>query len=187
MKLNQDNQTLAEGKILILYTLNQLNKPITNLELLKLILNIKEINYFYLQQFLLDLVNLNYIATYEDDNHWLYEITNEGKNILELTQDLLPGITKQKVDTSVNAILDNIQDKVSVSAEYSVESKNSFNVKCKIIESRSNLIEVSVLAGSKEQAKLIAENWKKNSLIIYPKIIDLLTQEIPDENSTTQD
>lgn len=177
MKLNQDNQTLAEGKTLILYTLNKLNKPITNVELLRIISNIKEINYFYLQQFLLDLVNLNYIATYQDDEHWLYEITNEGKNILSLTQDLLPGITKQKVDTSINGILDEIQNKLSISAEYSLEGKNSFSVKCKITESRSNLIEVSILAGSKEQAKLIAENWKDNSLTIYPKIINLLTQE----------
>ena len=46
MKLTSDNETLAENKVLILYILNKLNKPINNDSLLKLVLSIQDMNYF---------------------------------------------------------------------------------------------------------------------------------------------
>ena len=56
MKLTSDNETLAQNKVLILYILNTVNKPVNNDELLKLVLSITDMNYFYFQQFLLDLI-----------------------------------------------------------------------------------------------------------------------------------
>ena len=52
MKITSDNETLAENKVLILYLLNQVHKPITNDNLYKLVLSAVEMNYFYYQQFL---------------------------------------------------------------------------------------------------------------------------------------
>ena len=40
MKLNEDSEILAENKVLILYILNKLNKPIDSDSLLKLVLSI---------------------------------------------------------------------------------------------------------------------------------------------------
>ena len=56
MKLTSDNETLAEGKVIILYILNKLPNPISNEGLYKLVLSINDMNYFYFQQFLLDLM-----------------------------------------------------------------------------------------------------------------------------------
>ena len=47
MMLSTDNKTLAESKLIILYILNKVNKPIKNEALLKLILSITDMNYFY--------------------------------------------------------------------------------------------------------------------------------------------
>ena len=57
MKLTSDNETLAEGKVIILYILNKLPNPISNEGLYKLVLSINDMNYFYFQQFLLDLMD----------------------------------------------------------------------------------------------------------------------------------
>ena len=62
MKLTQDSETLAENKVLILYILDKLNKPIHTDSLLSLVLEVQEMNYFYFQQFLLDLLENQYIA-----------------------------------------------------------------------------------------------------------------------------
>lgn len=177
MKLNADNQTLAQEKILILYLINKINKPVTVNELLKITDNIKEINYFYLQQFLLDLETLNYIVSYQKDDLFVYEITKEGVYNLELLQDLLPGIIKLKIDTLSKELIDKVDDEISVSSEYFPEGKNKFIVKCKLTEKHSTLLELSVFAGSINQAKIISENWKNNCINIYPKIIELLTNE----------
>ena len=85
MKLTSDNETLAENKVLILYVLNTINKPIGNSELLELILSITDMNYFYFQQFLLDLIEDNYVVASKQENDDLYELTEDGKKALEYT------------------------------------------------------------------------------------------------------
>lgn len=79
MKLTSDNKTMAEKRALILYVLDKISKPINNYSLLKLVLSIENINYFYFQQFLLDLVENKYIINYVKDDESIYEITRRRK------------------------------------------------------------------------------------------------------------
>ena len=79
LKLTSDNETLAENKVLILYLLNKVGKPISNDSLLNLVLAVKDMNYFYFQQFLLDLLENGYIMNYYKDDHSFYEITRVWK------------------------------------------------------------------------------------------------------------
>ena len=176
MKLTSDNETLAENKVLILYVLTTINKPIGNSELLELILSITDMNYFYFQQFLLDLLENKYITKYkeEDSAETLYEITSLGKNTLELTKELIPGIIKLKIDHTIKGEFEEIQEKLSITSEFIPKSENEFTVKCKIVENGKIVFEVSSFAASREQAKFIADNWKTNAVNIYPKIMDLL-------------
>ncbi len=39
------------------------------------------------------------------------------------------------------------------------------------------MFEITAYAGSREQAKQIADNWKENATEIYPKILNMLTDE----------
>jgi len=61
MKLAEDSSSLAEHKLLVLYILNKIGKPISQKALLELITSITELNYFYFQQFLLDLIENKYV------------------------------------------------------------------------------------------------------------------------------
>lgn len=174
MKLTTDKDTLAEYKALILYILYKVNKPITNDEFLKLILSITDINYFYFQQFLLDLLETRYILSYEKDEHTLYSITPEGIEALKLTADMIPGIVKLKVDNNFKNEFDLIENEVSISAEYIPKSEKSYMVTCKIVENSETVFELKTFAGSNEKAKAIVENWKTNAVNIYPAIMESL-------------
>lgn len=174
MKLNSDDQTLAESKILLLYIINKVGKPISHNELLELVISIVDMNYFYFEQFLLDLLEDNYIVKYIQDDLEIYEITPEGKNAISLTIDAVPGIIKLDVDSKFKKSLDNIKDKYSISAEYSPLSEKSFSIRCKIVENNSIIFDIQAHAGSGEQAKKIVENWNNNATDIYPKILELL-------------
>ena len=99
MKLNSDDQSLAESKVLILYILNKVGKSISHNELLELVVSILDMNYFYFEQFLLDLLEDNYLNKYQKENDDIYELTDAGKEALSLTLDILPGILKLKVDS----------------------------------------------------------------------------------------
>lgn len=176
MKLTEDSSSLAEHKLLVLYILNKIGKPINQKALLELISAITELNYFYFQQFLLDLIENNYVITYDKDDEVMYNITPEGKRAIELTADMIPGILKLQVDNNLKENLDSIEDKYSVSSDYTPIDENHFTVKCKIVENNNIMFETQIYTGSKEQAKTIVDNWNNNAEEIYPKILELLTK-----------
>ena len=177
MEENYNNNSLAENKVLILYTLNRINREITDIDLFKIISAINNINYFYFRDILTDLVESKLIGTYTKEEQNFYEITTEGKNSLELTIDMLPGITKLKADNVFKEQLVTIADEEAISAEFIPENENDYTVKCKIVENNKTIFELSTFAGSNEQAKKISDNWRKNAKQIYPQIINLLNNE----------
>lgn len=174
LKLNSDDQTLAESKILLLYILSKVGKAISHNELLELVTSIVDMNYFYFQQFLLDLLEDNYITKYQIEDADIYEITDEGKNAIDLTIDIVPGILKLEVDSKFKKNLDTVKDKFSVTSEYTPISEREFTVRCKIVENNTTLFDLHAHAGSREQAKKIVNNWNTNATEIYPKILELL-------------
>ncbi len=174
--LNSDfdkQTTLAEDKILILYILKKVGKPLSHKELLELILMVADINYFYFQQFLSDLTEDNYIIKHEGEIE-LYELTQEGTDALNLTIDLIPGIAKLKIDSQLKQSLDTIENKFSISAEYNPISEKDFIVTCKIIENHTVVFRLETQVGSKKQASLLVNNWNKKASCIYPEILNLL-------------
>ena len=176
MKLTSDSQTLAEKKALILYILDKVSNPINNDSLLKLVMSIDNMNYFYFQQFLLDLLENKYIINYEKDGESLYELTTEGKQALSLVKDIIPGITKFRVDNSFKETLGEIQNELSITSDFIPHSENDYSVKCKIVENNQILFELQIFAGSREQAKSISDRWNNNAEELYPKILEILTK-----------
>lgn len=185
MKFTSDNKTLAEKRALILYVLDKICKPINNYSLLKLMLSIENMNYFYFQQFLLDLLENKYIINYIKDDESIYEITSEGRQALELTKDLIPGIVKFNIDNTFKGTLNDIKDSLSISSEYIPHNEKDYSVKCKITEENKVIFEVQTFAGSREIAKTISDNWNSNANKIYPKILDILTKNYNQKNMKT--
>lgn len=175
MKITSDNETLAENKVLILYLLDQVHKPIKNDNLYKLILSAIDMNYFYYQQFLLDLISADFIISYSIEDQTVYELTPHGKTTLDLTLDILPGIIKLKADTNLKPLLDDIEND-NIIAEFTPKSEDHYTVNCKIMENNETIFEVKTFAGSRDEAKKIVDNWKTNADQIYPKLLETLTK-----------
>ena len=176
MKINSDNETLAENKVLIMYVLSCSKKDLTNDALYEIVNSAVDMNFFYFQQFLLDLANVNYISSYESDGQKFYKITDAGKNTLALTLDILPGITKLKVDTTFKKSLEKITNDESVVAEYIPKNENEYEVICKIIENNETIFSIKIYAYSREEAQKIVDNWKTNATSLYPEILGLLNK-----------
>lgn len=172
---SSDKTTLAENKVLILYVLSLVNKPISNDTLYSIVSAAENMNYFYFQQFLLDLIQNKYVIEYKQDEETLYKITDEGKRSIELTADMIPGILKLQVDNNLKENLEEIEDKYSITADYTPIDEKHFIVKCKITENNNTIFETQTFVGSKEQAKIIVDNWNNNATEIYPQILNILT------------
>ena len=176
MKITSDNETLAENKVLILYILDSVKKPITNDALYSIVTTAIDLNYFYFQQFLLDLIEAKFIVCFNKETQDLYKITEAGKNTLDLTLDILPGIIKLRVDTNLKSNMEIFENEQSVVAEYMPKSENEYEVQCKIVEDNEVIFEIKTFAYSREQAQHIVDNWKKNATKLYPRLIGILTK-----------
>ena len=130
MAVSENNNKLAENKVLILYTLNKINKDIAEDNLFKIISSINDINYFYFGQTLSDLAQSRLVDSYTKDKDTIYRITSEGKNALSLTKDILPGIIKLKADNIFKQELSSIEEESSVVAEYTPKNENDYKIKC---------------------------------------------------------
>lgn len=181
MKLTSDSETLAENKVLILYILSCVNKPITNDALYTIVTSAVDMNYFYFEQFLLDLIDVKYIVCYEKETQNVYQITEKGKQTLDLTLDILPGIIKLKVDTNFKSNIETFENAESIVAEFTPKSEDEYEVECKIIEDGEIVFEIKTFAYSREQAQNIVFNWKNNASTLYPKLLSILTKKNEDK------
>lgn len=132
--MEQQNKELAEDKVLILYLLNKIFDGIKNDNLYKIVSSSKDINYFYFQELIADLMSANLICSFEQDEESFIKITTEGKNALELTKSLLPGLLKLKADTIFKEENSNIVEESSVVTEFIPKDENNYTITCKIVE-----------------------------------------------------
>lgn len=175
--LFENKEKLAEHKLVILYIMKNVNCSLTNAQILRMLYDFDDFNYYYFQHLLSDLVEQKYILNYKQEEEWLYQITPEGATILELTDNMLPGIVKYKLDTVIQNLLKNIKNEIKITAEYIPENDNSYTTKCKIVESHKTLFEINIYCTSQEQAKFVADKWQKDANYLYPKFIELITGE----------
>lgn len=176
MKLTTDKEELAESKVLILYVLSKINKPVTNSELLDLIQSIEDMNYFYFQQFLIDLKENRYLLEYEQEKQRFYAITMSGRETVRLTIDMLPGAIKDKVDETLKSTMKKIENEEAVYADFFPSKEDEFMICCGIRENNKKVFEVQVFSSSRDNSLKIIDNWKKNAGIIYPKVVEMLNQ-----------
>ena len=166
---------LAENKVLILYLLNKLSDGIKSDNLYKIVSSANNINYFYFQELLTDLIATNLVGSFTKDEDTFIKITSEGQNSLSLTKSLLPGLLKLKADTIFKEENSNIVEESSVVTEFIPKDENNYTITCKIVEQNETIFEVSVYAASREKAKQISDNWKSNATTLYPQILELLS------------
>lgn len=176
MKLTSDKEELAESKVLILYVLSKINRPVTNSELLSLIESIEDMNYFYFQQFLIDLKENRYLLEYEQEKQRFYAITMSGRETVRLTIDMLPGSIKDKVDENLKTTMKKIENEESVYADFFPSKEDEFMICCGIKENNKKVFEVQVFSSSRDNSLKIIDNWKKNAGVIYPKVVEMLNQ-----------
>lgn len=169
--MSYETQELAENKLIILYILNRINMPVTDEQINKIILDNKLMNYFYLKQYLDELLDSDFIKS---DNK-KYLITNIGLNILKLFFTRIPLDTRQKIDEYILLNKEKFKQESQYIATYYKKSDNEYIANCKVIENDIVLIDLSINVVNSAQAKQICDSWKHKSQDIYGYIIKALT------------
>ena len=187
---SDDALAVAENKILMLYILEKVKKDIAYKVYLELVTTLTEINYFVFHETLEELIEEGYILKEGQEIEWdkglidkedkilTYKLSKLGEDSLKVAINMIPGISKLKIDTEFKKHYKLIKQDFSVSADYLPE-KNK--VICKAGEDDINIIRVELMINSVEQAKKIVRNWKEKADTLYLDIINILSKTEEDE------
>ncbi|HOJ12478.1 MAG TPA: DUF4364 family protein [Clostridiales bacterium] len=171
-----NNKQSAENKLILLYIIEKLDMPVSNLQITKLIMENKFMNYFFLQQFLNELCDDNLLCTEMEDSKTFYSITETGKKTLNYLSYLILPVIKEKIDNTLKAAKKKIRNETLITADFIPESENEYIVNCCVREDNFTLIELKLAVGSRNDARNICDNWKNNSHHIYAEIIESITK-----------
>ena len=171
------NREVVENKLILLYLIDKISVPVSNLQLTKLIQENKFMNYFLQQQFLNELLEGRFLETEASDDKAPYKITQAGKQSLGYFSGLIPPGIKGRIDNSIAAIRKNIRNETLITADFMPESENEFTARCKVGEDNFTLMEINVTVGTRNDARTICSNWKNHTQDIYAEIINILTKQ----------
>lgn len=173
----ENTTELAENKLLLLYVLEVLNRPISNTQLTELVLENNLINYFTLQQYISELDSAQFISYKDINEKKLLAITKKGENVLSFFKDRISPSKITIVNNYLNDKLDLIKKELTVQSDYTLEKNDSFLVDLKALEDNSTLMELKISVPTKKQAITLCSKWQNNPSDIYTNIINLLFSE----------
>ncbi len=174
----ENSDELAQNKLILLYIFNKIDYPTTNSEITQFVLENNQMNYFLVQQYLSELVASNFITIKTKDGNEYYNITEEGKKVLELFYERIAAETKNLVDRKCSIKNEEKVKEKQIIGNYYKKNDTEYIVNLKVVENDNTLFTLSLNVVSNEQAKMICKNWKQNPQVIYKKFIDILTTKM---------
>lgn len=172
-----ENREKAENKVLIIYFMDKVRIPVSNMQLTRIMLENRYLNYFLLQQSVHELLRDELIISETKDDLDYYTPSEEGLKMLEMFINILPIGIRTRLDENIEAIRSVMRLETSVVAEYTLENEYEYEVKCRILEDFKPLIDIRLSVGSRDDARSICSNWKEYAKEIYPEVIGVLLKE----------
>jgi len=182
--MDLESREKAENKILLLYFMDRVKIPVSNMQLTRIMLENRYMNYFLLQQNIHEMLTDGLITSETKDNIDYYSLTPKVLKMLNLFSHLVPYGIRTRIEENINAIRSVIKLETSIVAEYTLENENEYEVRCRIVEDFKPLIDIRLSVGSREDARSICSNWKNHAKEIYPQVIGvLLGKELENDES----
>ena len=166
-----------KDRLMILYLLDQIDLPLSRSHITDYFLQAELLDYYTLQQSLSDMVSGGYLDATTDNNTTRYTLTDEGLQTLEYFEKHIPPSVRNKITRYIKENLKDIKRSFENTATFFPNSDNSeFLVKCGVYEEGRVLMELSISVDTREQARLIQNNWKSGAKTLYGDIIRTLAK-----------
>jgi len=166
---------IFDKRLLILLLLKEINQPLTAEQITNLCSEFEDITYIDVCVFIDSLRNSNYVVEVYEDNKMFYSLTDAGTDILGELIELVPGINLLNIKNVLKNSFEDYKQSYEVDAMILPIKQDEYKVSCYIKDGNDELINLTIYAGDKDNAKKISANWKDNADDLYGKIIELMT------------
>ncbi len=170
----ESGNRLAQTKLKILYILGSMNVPISNMELTRFVLEKNILDYFTLQEIIVELNKDSFIRKEFNQGKETYVATEEGSNTLEMFIHKIPISFREIVDASLHSLRKKTKRDQEIFSHYYQRKDQDFTVILQSIENTVTLFNLSLNVPTEDLAKKIAAKWKQHPEKIYSEIINIL-------------
>lgn len=170
--LSYNTEEVAQSKLIILYIIKNIPDPLNNSQLSELILQKGYMNYFALQQYLIELNEGELIKS--DDINMQFQLLQKGEEMLDLFKGKIPERIIQELDNEFNKIEKFMVKEAEVIGDYYQKENNQYVVNLKLVENNETLFSLYIDVATEDQGKKITSIWKENTQSIYQNILELL-------------
>lgn len=174
---------IFDNKIIILYIIVNSSKPLDINQIVKLCDEFDDITYIDICAYLDNLKQSKYIDELIQNNNVFYIPTSTGEDVLNELLELIPGVNLHNLKKIIDKNMVDVKKDYSVDTSIIPIKSDEYKVSCFIKDGNCELINITIYAGTKEQAKNISKNWRNNSQEIYTKTLELMTNESNNENA----
>lgn len=171
-----DSDSLMLNKLIILYILDRVELPISNAELTRIILEKQYAGFIEIVQALEDLVEDKYIEIVEQNNLHQYQITMEGREVLNYFIKDISVALRDEIDVFLSKEQHHLRDIAASTAGYDETGINAgeYVVDLKVVERGSELVRINLLVTSEEEAETICNRWKEANSDVYEYLMNRL-------------
>ncbi len=168
---------IAQDKLKLLYILKYINMPLTNMEITNFILDNGIMDYFTLQQLLVDLCDSNFVVQKTKNSNEYFSISEEGISVLDMFGDKLPDYFIKQVEQNFSILKMEIKKHRELLGHYYKKQEDEFIVSLQVMENESTIFSLSINVPDEELAKRICKKWDSNPEEIFASIIKTLTSD----------
>lgn len=168
---------LIDNKIIVLYVLERSSKPLTISQIVKFCDEFEDITYFDICDYIEKLKASGYVIEFNEDENKLYKLSSSGSATLAELLELIPGVNLHNLKKMINKNIVEIKTDYSINTQILPIKSEEYKISCYIKDGNDELVNISIYAGTKEQAKIISKNWQENAEGIYAKLLELMTKE----------
>ena len=174
----ESGNKIAQDKLKLLYILNYINIPLTNIEITNYILENNYMDYFSLQQLLGNLCDSKFIKLNAKNGNEYYNIAEAGKEALTMFEDILPEYFKKEVKLNFSHLEKELKKQRELLGHYYKIKDDAFIVNLQVTENESVIFNLSINVPTEHLAKNICKKWNSNPEEIFGSIIKTLTTDL---------
>ncbi len=168
----------AQDKLKLLYILNFIDIPLTNIEISNYILEYEMMDYFTLQLLLCDLRDAKFTTINHSNGKEYYFVSEAGKAALEMFNEKLPEYFIKEVEKNFFHIKKHIKKQRELVGHYYKRKDDEYIVSLQVTENLTTIFNLSINVPDEYTAKNIIKKWEISPENIFGQIMNILTSEI---------
>ena len=172
--MKSDNKN-TQDKLKLLYILDFINLPLTNIEIANYILEYDMMDYFTLQLLLTDLCQAKFLLIKSYDGNEYYLVSKSGKTALEMFGDKLPEYFINEVEKNFSSVKKHIKKQREIFGHYFKRKQDEYIVYLQVTENSTTIFNLSINVTDEITAKNIIKRWEDRPDEVFRQIMNTLT------------